>query len=155
VADASASGVGVDDVLHPARCPVDRADPSDAGPASVLDQNTVAAAPLLLVECDAHGVHLTITGSTLIEYSYNGIVCENERIRIGYDTGVDAQPPVVAMAEIGQLLGVSKRRVSMLIARPDFPAPIALLSAGRIWSYEQVKTWAENTGRIVHPIPAR
>jgi hypothetical protein len=43
----------------------------------------------------------------------------------------------------------------MLIARPDFPAPIAVLLVGRIWSYEQVKTWAENTGRVVHPISAR
>ena len=76
-------------------------------------------------------------------------------MRVGYDGGVKEQPPVVAMAEIGQLLGVSKRRVSMLIARPDFPAPIAVLLAGRIWSYEQVKTWAENTGRVVHPISAR
>jgi predicted DNA-binding transcriptional regulator AlpA len=65
------------------------------------------------------------------------------------------QPPVVAMGEIGQLLGVSKRRVSMLIARDDFPAPIATLSVGRIWAYQDVRTWAEDRGRTIHPIAAR
>ena len=39
----AAAVLGVDDVLHPAMYLVDRADPSDAGPASVLDQNTVEA----------------------------------------------------------------------------------------------------------------
>jgi predicted DNA-binding transcriptional regulator AlpA len=65
------------------------------------------------------------------------------------------QPPVVAMGEIGQMLGVSKRRVSMLIAREDFPAPIAILSVGRIWAYQDLRTWAEDRGRTVHPITAR
>jgi hypothetical protein len=65
------------------------------------------------------------------------------------------QPPVVAMGEIGQMLGVSKRRVSMLIAREDVPAPIATLSVGRIWAYHDIRTWAEGRGRTIHPIAAR
>ena len=68
---------------------------------------------------------------------------------------VDEQPPVVAQQEIGVMLDLSKRRVTQLIAREDFPAPIAQLSVSRIWSYEQVKSWAESSGRTVHPIPAR
>ena len=66
-----------------------------------------------------------------------------------------AQPPVVAMAEIVEMLGVTRKRVSVLTNGPDFPAPIATLTAGRIWSYADVKTWAENSGRTVLPIPAR
>lgn len=50
------------------------------------------------------------------------------------------------------MLDVTKRRVSQLVAREDFPAPIAHLSVGRVWSYEQVKAWAESNGRTVHPI---
>jgi predicted DNA-binding transcriptional regulator AlpA len=68
---------------------------------------------------------------------------------------VDKQPPVVAQQEIGAMLGVSKRRVAQLIARDDFPAPIAQLSVSRVWSYAEVKSWAESSGRVVHPIPAR
>jgi prophage regulatory protein len=68
---------------------------------------------------------------------------------------MQAQPPVVAMGEIGQMLGVSKRRVSMLIARDDFPAPIAHLSVSRIWAYQDIRTWAEDSGRSIHPITAR
>jgi hypothetical protein len=68
---------------------------------------------------------------------------------------VSEQPPVVAQQEIGAMLNVSKRRVTQLIARDDFPAPIAYLGVSRVWSYDQVKTWAENGGRTVLPIPSR
>jgi predicted DNA-binding transcriptional regulator AlpA len=68
---------------------------------------------------------------------------------------MEPQPPVVAMGEIGQMLGVSKRRVSMLIARDDFPAPIATLSVSRIWAYQDIRTWAEGRGRTIHPISGR
>lgn len=68
---------------------------------------------------------------------------------------MDAQPPVVAQAEIGAMLNLSKRRVTQLIAREDFPAPLAQLSVSRVWSYDQVKAWAEGNGRTVHPIAAR
>lgn len=62
------------------------------------------------------------------------------------------QPPVVAQNEVIQMLGVSRRRVTTLAASDDFPKPIAALSIGRIWSYDDIKEWAERTGRTVHPI---
>jgi predicted DNA-binding transcriptional regulator AlpA len=65
------------------------------------------------------------------------------------------QPPVVAMAEIVEMLGVSRKRVSVLSNGSDFPAPIATLTAGRVWSYDDVKKWAEASGRTVSEIPAR
>jgi predicted DNA-binding transcriptional regulator AlpA len=68
---------------------------------------------------------------------------------------VEEQPPVVAQREIGAMLAVSKRRVTQLIARDDFPAPIAHLSVSRVWSYDRVKAWAQSNGRAVHPIPPR
>jgi predicted DNA-binding transcriptional regulator AlpA len=69
--------------------------------------------------------------------------------------GVTSQPPVVAMAELIDMLQLSKARVVQLIASPGFPAPTAVLKAGKIWSYTEVKAWAEATGRTVHAIPAR
>jgi predicted DNA-binding transcriptional regulator AlpA len=65
------------------------------------------------------------------------------------------QPPVVAMAELIDMLGVSKSRVVQLIAMPDFPAPVAVLRVGKLWSYDDVRSWAERAGRTVHPISAR
>jgi len=65
---------------------------------------------------------------------------------------MDAQPPVLGFAEIAAVLGVSKTRASALIARPDFPAPIATLSVGRIWSYDEVAVYCERHGRSMKPI---
>ena len=59
------------------------------------------------------------------------------------------------MAEIVDMLAVSRKRVSVLTNGPDFPAPIATLTAGRIWAYQDVKEWAERSGRTVHPIAVR
>ena len=62
------------------------------------------------------------------------------------------QPRVVAQAEVTQMLGVSRKRVSQLTSSDDFPAPLGALTVGRVWSYDEVKEWAERTGRTVHPI---
>jgi predicted DNA-binding transcriptional regulator AlpA len=59
------------------------------------------------------------------------------------------------MAELIDMLGVSKTRVVQLIASSGFPEPVAVLKAGKIWSYADVKAWAERGGRRVLPIPAR
>jgi predicted DNA-binding transcriptional regulator AlpA len=69
--------------------------------------------------------------------------------------GVESQPAVVAMAELIDMLGLSKARVVQLIAAPGFPEPLAVIKAGKVWSYEDVKTWAESGGRTVRPIPPR
>jgi predicted DNA-binding transcriptional regulator AlpA len=61
-------------------------------------------------------------------------------------------PPVVALAELAKVLGVSRVRAMQLIKRAEFPAPIAVLSVGRIWSYDAVAEYCERTGRTVHPL---
>jgi len=63
-------------------------------------------------------------------------------------------PPVVALAELANVLGVSRVRAMQLIKKSEFPAPIAVLSVGRIWSYEAVVEYCESTGRKVHPLPS-
>lgn len=66
---------------------------------------------------------------------------------------MDHPPPVVAMAELMVLLGVSRTRVAQLLARPDFPSPVAELSVGRLWRYDDVASYCERTGRTLHPLP--
>jgi FtsZ-interacting cell division protein YlmF len=49
---------------------------------------------------------------------------------------------VVGVAEIAQLLGVSKQRVHELLRNDaDFPEPAAELAAGRIWQRSEVEHW--------------
>lgn len=62
---------------------------------------------------------------------------------------------VVAMAELIEMLGLSKSWVVRLVKEPDFPEPMARLRAGQIWSYADIATWATRTGRAVHPIRGR
>ncbi len=59
---------------------------------------------------------------------------------------------MVAAAEVARMLGVSRQRVSQVTAKGDFPAPIAVLTVGKVWAYEDVRAWAERTGRVVHPV---
>ena len=59
------------------------------------------------------------------------------------------------MAELIKMLGLSRKRVATLTNAAGFPAPLATLTVGRIWSYGDVKAWADRHGRTVHPIPPR
>ena len=53
-------------------------------------------------------------------------------------------------AELGKLLGVSRQRVSQLVARDDFPSPRAVLSMGSIWTLDDVMVWATTAGRTLN-----
>jgi prophage regulatory protein len=44
--------------------------------------------------------------------------------------------------EIESWFGVSRQRVQQLIARPDWPAPCAVLAMGKIWLRDDVAAWA-------------
>ncbi len=55
---------------------------------------------------------------------------------------------LVGVAEIAELLGMSRQRVHQLAKRDDFPRPIAVLSAGAVWERRDVEKWARQTGRL-------
>ncbi|GAA1596719.1 hypothetical protein GCM10009828_022810 [Actinoplanes couchii] len=38
--------------------------------------------------------------------------------------------------------GISRQRVSQLVRRAGFPAPIACLNQGKVWDAEEVEAWA-------------
>jgi prophage regulatory protein len=65
---------------------------------------------------------------------------------------VRVEPLVVAAAEIVQMLGVGRARVFQLLKTPDFPAPVAQLTVGKVWRYTDVVAWAHRTGRTVTPL---
>ncbi|WP_326559483.1 DNA-binding protein [Micromonospora sp. NBC_01796] len=54
---------------------------------------------------------------------------------------------VMALAEVADFLGVSRQRAAILVDRADFPAPIATLTVGRIWSAADVRTYTEKRNR--------
>jgi predicted DNA-binding transcriptional regulator AlpA len=55
---------------------------------------------------------------------------------------------LVGVAEVAELLGVSRQRVHKLAERDDFPAPVAILTAGKVWDRDAVEKWARATGRL-------
>jgi predicted DNA-binding transcriptional regulator AlpA len=58
-------------------------------------------------------------------------------------------PDVVQLAELAEVLGVTKRTAQRYIARPDFPQPAGRFATGRIWNRADVEQW----GRDHLPLP--
>ncbi|WP_091115449.1 helix-turn-helix transcriptional regulator [Nocardioides psychrotolerans] len=55
---------------------------------------------------------------------------------------------LAGVAEVAELLGVSRQQVHRLASREDFPAPVANLVAGRVWLLVEVEQWGrEHAGR--------
>lgn len=54
----------------------------------------------------------------------------------------------MGVTEIAEMLGVSRQRVHQLAQTPEFPEPVARLSAGTVWTREAVEEWARATGRL-------
>ena len=52
---------------------------------------------------------------------------------------------VVGLAEVADLLGVSKRTATRYAARSDFPKPAAKLAMGPIWLTDDVEDWISRT----------
>jgi hypothetical protein len=67
--------------------------------------------------------------------------------------GVPEKRRLVGAAEIGDMFGVSRQRVTQLMARADFPSPLQELRMGKVWDFDAVVAWAKRTGRTVHSLP--
>jgi len=63
----------------------------------------------------------------------------------------DSPPTLMGSAEIAALFDVSRQRVQQLIAKPDFPPPVADLAMGKVWDAAAVRAWGESTGRTKPP----
>jgi predicted DNA-binding transcriptional regulator AlpA len=61
---------------------------------------------------------------------------------------VDSRTELVVAADIAGRLGLSRARVSVLIAGPGFPRPIGRLGRSLVWRWSSVERWARETGRL-------
>jgi len=76
-------------------------------------------------------------------------------VRLWVDFEVDLNrpnyPELVGVAELAEMLGVSKQRVSELANKASFPRPIVSLKAGPVWDRTSVgnflETWRRRPGR--------
>jgi predicted DNA-binding transcriptional regulator AlpA len=50
---------------------------------------------------------------------------------------------LAGIAEIAEMLGVTKHTAVRYSSRPDFPAPLERLASGPIWRTEDVEKWAQ------------
>lgn len=50
---------------------------------------------------------------------------------------------LAGVAEVAELLGVTKQTALKYAARDDFPAPLDRLAAGPVWRRNHVETWAK------------
>jgi predicted DNA-binding transcriptional regulator AlpA len=59
-----------------------------------------------------------------------------------------AKLDLLGVAEIAAMFGVSRQRVDAIVrSSPDFPEPVAELTAGRIWLRADVERWARSNRR--------
>jgi len=57
---------------------------------------------------------------------------------------------LLGAAELGALLGVSRARVTQLMAKSWFPEPVARLKLGGIWELADIERMASQTGRTLN-----
>lgn len=55
---------------------------------------------------------------------------------------------LVGAAEIAEMLGLTRQRVYQLAREPGFPAPVAELTAGKVWRRIDVERWARRNRRL-------
>jgi predicted DNA-binding transcriptional regulator AlpA len=60
-------------------------------------------------------------------------------------SSVMAREKLVGLAEVAEMLAVSKFAASRYSQRDDFPEPIALLRATPVWTRAEVRQWARKT----------
>ena len=56
-------------------------------------------------------------------------------------------PELAGMAEIAEMLGISRQRISVLRKRHEFPAPVAILASGPVWRRGDLSTFADGWQR--------
>jgi prophage regulatory protein len=58
-------------------------------------------------------------------------------------SGAVSPDELASLAEIGEILRVTKRTVQRYAERPDFPEPIDRLATGRVWLRADVERWGK------------
>ncbi|WP_223162774.1 helix-turn-helix transcriptional regulator [Nocardioides antri] len=55
---------------------------------------------------------------------------------------------LMGVAEIAELLGVTRQRVHQLRQLDGFPEPTSELAIGLVWESADIERWARETGRL-------
>ena len=55
---------------------------------------------------------------------------------------------LMGVAEIAELLDVSRQRVTQLAKSAAFPAPYDVLAMGPVWLKTDIERWAREAGRL-------
>jgi predicted DNA-binding transcriptional regulator AlpA len=84
-----------------------------------------------------------------LDYVINIIVRSNLRASV---YGACVQLRLAGLAEVAEIVGVSRRTAARYANRSDFPTPVARLRAGPVWLIEDVEAWA---GSIEQPARGR
>jgi predicted DNA-binding transcriptional regulator AlpA len=73
---------------------------------------------------------------------------------VSYGSAVELE--LVGLAEVAEVLRVSRRTAARYARRSDFPEPLARLRAGPVWRKEDVLAWAlsEPAARPGKPLKA-
>jgi predicted DNA-binding transcriptional regulator AlpA len=58
--------------------------------------------------------------------------------------GSAVQLKLAGLAEVAEVLGVSRRTAARYATRSDFPEPLARLRAGPVWQEDDVLAWARS-----------
>ena len=63
------------------------------------------------------------------------------------DRRAEQRTELVGVAEVAEMLGISRQRVTTLSKRDDFPAAVARLASGPVWRAGDLSTFAEGWQR--------
>ena len=55
-----------------------------------------------------------------------------------------APEELAQLAEVAEILGVSRATASRAVDRPGFPAPVDTLGTGRVWRRSDVEAWSRD-----------
>lgn len=69
------------------------------------------------------------------------------RVQTVTDQDTAGVPPLLGLTEVGRLLGVTKQRVTQLRSRQDFPAPVAALASGPVWTEPSLRHFVDGWDR--------
>jgi predicted DNA-binding transcriptional regulator AlpA len=57
------------------------------------------------------------------------------------------KPRTLRLVQIAELFGVTKQRAYQIATEDSFPAPVGEDARGRVWSRNEVQTWAKRWRR--------
>ncbi len=89
----------------------------------------------------------------MIDIDDRQYLCKIEALQRERTTHEGFDHDLVGVAEVVELLGISRQRVNILMRTHEhFPEPVAELKAGRIWFRKDIVKWALQVGRLPRPL---